>query len=175
MLRHSSTNLIYRIIVASCVSITIVNFLHVYISNLLHRFDPWALLSGLRRKATSLGAEYVRGNICGLSKRDQVDGAPAALTSAEVWRGRGRTYRLLYATRSTTGVVLSRTNFYMHFTRKHIYIIRKLFFRYGEHIWISPLNDVMVLFLSVLRDASWFHSRMNSLGVTMWRLKCKLS
>ncbi|XP_069988060.1 FAD-dependent oxidoreductase domain-containing protein 1 isoform X1 [Penaeus vannamei] len=47
------------------------------------RFDPWALLSGLRRKATSLGAEYVRGNICGLSKRDQVDGAPAALTSAE--------------------------------------------------------------------------------------------
>lgn len=48
------------------------------------RFDPWALLSGLRRKATSLGAEYVRGNICGLSKRDQVDGAPAALTSAEI-------------------------------------------------------------------------------------------
>lgn len=136
MLRHSSTNLIYRIIVASCVSITIVNFLHVYISNLLHRFDPWALLSGLRRKATSLGAEYVRGNICGLSKRDQVDGAPAALTSAEVWRGRGRTYRLSYATRSTTrSLVLSRTNFYMHFTRMHIFIIRKLF-----SIWRAYLN-----------------------------------
>ncbi|XP_042860728.1 FAD-dependent oxidoreductase domain-containing protein 1-like isoform X2 [Penaeus japonicus] len=48
------------------------------------RFDPWGLLSGLRRKATSLGAEYVRGKICGLNKRDQGEGAPAALTSAEI-------------------------------------------------------------------------------------------
>lgn len=49
-----------------------------------HRFDPWSLLIGLRRKAVSLGTEIVDGKVTGLQVETADDMVLEAVAKSNV-------------------------------------------------------------------------------------------